>query len=367
MLNKNNTKNIANVNLDNNNECSYFWGLDLIRVLAMFFVILVHSTTFYGFTNTNINSFALFIVGMGRYLSFTCVPLFMVLTGFLNYSKKPSKKYYLKIIKVLIEFVLCGVVVAIINKLCFNSSATLSDIALKILIFEFPSYSWYIKMYLVLFFLTPFLNYFYKAIPDKYRWVIIIGLCLIFSNTYISTAWFHGYPIMYYFIGLFLRDKKFKVNKLVLLISILVICILQTMLFKYKVAPNYLVENHNNLGCVMLTVTIFLLFYDLKINNVSKVKTKTCKILRTIANASLATFLVSVIFESFTSELFSKLSLTTFTSKLPYLAYLTPLKFILSVICGIVINITATQLFKFIKYIFNCFKLKISKSNNNNF
>jgi len=362
MTNDKITNNDTKIDMQSNNEKPYFWGLDLIRVLAMFFVILVHSTTFYGFTNTNINSFALFIVGMGRYLSFTCVPLFMVLTGFLNYSKTPSKKYFAKIIKVLIEYIMCGVVVAIVNKFCFNSSDTFLDIVCKILTFEFPAYSWYIKMYVVLFFLTPFLNYCYKAIPDKYRWVFIISLCLIFANTYLSTAWFFGYPLMYYFIGLFLRDKNFKVNKLLLFGVILTICVLQTVLFKYNVVPRYTVENHNNLGCVILTVAIFLLFYDFKIKNGTKLKNKVCKILRIIANASLSTFLVSVIFESFTSELFTRLSLTTFNTKLPYLAYLTPLKFILSVVCGIAINFISTQLFKLVNYIFNYIKLKISKN-----
>ncbi|MBR1984895.1 MAG: acyltransferase family protein [Clostridia bacterium] len=102
--------------LQNNNK-PYFWGLDLIRIIAMFFVILVHSTSFYGFKEIGINSFPTFLAGVGRYLSFTCIPLFLILTSYLNYSKQPSKKYYIKITKFLIEFILCGIAVTIFNKL----------------------------------------------------------------------------------------------------------------------------------------------------------------------------------------------------------------------------------------------------------
>ena len=72
---------INNQNVENDNN-TYNWGLDLIRVLAMFFVILVHSTSFYGFAGAEISSFSTFMAGIGRYLSYTCIPLFLILTGF---------------------------------------------------------------------------------------------------------------------------------------------------------------------------------------------------------------------------------------------------------------------------------------------
>lgn len=164
---------------------------------------------------------------------------------------------------------------------------------------------------------------------------------------------------MNYFIGLFLKDKQFKVNKLALIGVILVVCIIQTLLFMYPVIPLYNVENHNNIGCVVLTVAIFLLFYDLRRVNMSKLKKTLCGILRIIANASLSTFLLSVIFESFTSKLFNKLSLTTFIDRLPYIAYLTPLKFVLSVLSGIIISIIATFIFKLLNIIIGCIKRNI--------
>ena len=337
--------------LQNNNK-PYFWGLDLIRIIAMFFVILVHSTSFYGFKGTEINSFFTFLAGLGRYLSFTCIPLFLILTGYLNHSKEPSKKYYLKLIKILIEFILCGVVVAIFNKIYFNNPTSVLNIVTDILCLGYPSYSWYINMFVGLYLLIPFFNYAYNAIPDKYKWLLILSLILIFSSPTVITYWTVAYPIMYYFIGLFLKDKQFKINKILLLVVLLLVCLAQTGLAIIPATSLY-GENHNNLLCVIASVSIFLLFYNLKTENPTKLKSGVTKFLRTIANASLATFLISQIFESLTSVLFNKLSLTTFNARLPFLAYLTPVKFLISVICALLINFIAGQIYKFLLFIIN--------------
>ena len=326
----------------------YSWGLDIIRIIAMFLVVLVHSTTFYGFYDTGIISFSTFLAGFGRYIAFACVPLFLLLTGYLNTSKTPSFNYYIKLAKILIEFALCTLIINIVNNLFFQADGS------EVITLSLPLYRWYINMYIGLFLLIPFLNYAYKAIPDNFKWGFIITLVLIFSNPQVSTYWTVGYPIMYYFIGMFIKDKQFKVNKIVLLLVILFTCLFQILLFCHPIHPLlYEVENHYNFGCLVISVAIFLLFYNIKSSNEKTIK--NVKFLRIIANASIATFLISEIFESFTKQLFNKLTISTFNEKLPYLAYLTPLKFILSVICGIIINFIATKLY----YLFNVIVNKI--------
>ena len=336
----------------------YNYGLDIIRILAMFFVILVHSTTFYGFTQEGVNSFVMFLVGMGRYLSFSCVPLFIVLTGYLNYNKQPTIKYYLKIFRILLEYLLCGVAVAIFNKLCFSDPTPLPTIIERMFSFKLPAYSWYINMFVGLFLIAPFLNYGFKAIPEKQKWIFMVVLLLIFSNPQLTSYWTSSYPLMYYFIGCFIYEKQFKVNKLYLGLTIFVLTITQTLLFMFPVIPTYSVENHNNLGCIIITVSLFLMFYNLTLIKNTKAKTLTTKTFRLIANASLATFLISVIFESLTQELFKKLTLTTFSSRLTRLMYLTPLKFVLSVLCGITIHLISVLIIKLITLIVKKIKTK---------
>lgn len=329
----------------------YNYGLDIIRILAMFFVVLVHSTSFYGFLDEGISSFSMFLVGIGRYVSYTCVPLFILLTGYLNYNKEPTKKYYFKIFRILFEFVLCAVVVAVFNRVVLNDTTPVLDIIVNVVEFKFPAYSWYINMFVGLFLLIPFLNYLFKSIPQNKKWLFIIILIVVFGNPQISSYWFIGYPLMYYFIGCMLREKQLKFNKFYLFLFILALSMLQVLFSVYSVIPGYVPENYTNLGCIFIAFSIFLMFYDLKIKNPTKVKNFFCKFGRIVANTSMATFLVSVIFESLTAQMFTNLSLITFVSRLPYLIYLTPLKFILSVAIGIIINLVVNLFFKLIKVI----------------
>ena len=343
-------------------EETYTWGLDLIRVIAMFFVVLVHATTIYKFEGAY--DVPTFIAALSRWLSYTCIPLFILLTGYLQANKKPCLTYYLKIIKTLIEYFIIGFVVAGIYWVCFGNGTPWWEILGKLCLFSYPGYSWYINMYIGLFIMTPFFNYLYKAIPEKEKWLFMISLVILFSCPQVSSYWGSAYPIMYYFIGVFLKDKQFKVNKWILLGSVVVGCFWQMLMC---VIPLYGVESHNNIGCLVISVAIFMLLYDAKVKTSSKHKMRAAKVLRIVANASMGTFLVSQVFESYTEVYFNKLALTTFSEKLPYLTYLTPIKFIFSVIIGIAISFVATGLYKLVMLAINkvIARLNSKKAQNN--
>ena len=336
------------------------YGLDIIRIIAMFFVILVHSTTFYGFIDEGIHSFGLFLAGIGRYLSFACVPLFIMLTGYLSLNKTPTLKYYVKLLRILIEFVICAIVVALFRRLYLHDTMSIGAFLKGVLRFSFPNYSWYINMFVGLYCLAPFLNYILKAIPQNYVITLVIVLLFLFSFPIASPYWEDAYPLMYYFFGALIRVNKdnIKVKKIYLIAIIIIVTLLQTVQVKYQFIPVLNVNNHYNVGCVVLSVCIFLLFC----NKTSNSKNATLKkSLRIIANASLSTFLVSSIFETLTMQYFSKLALTSFSEKLPYLLYLTPLKFIASVLVAIIINIVAIYIYKLFILLLN----KITKNKYN--
>ena len=339
----------------------YGIGLDIIRIIAMFLVIVVHSTSFYGFLEEDISSFSYVIVSAGRYFAFTCVPLFILLTGYLNCKKTPTIKYYLKIIRIIIEFCLCGIIIALFYSIYFNYQTPAYEIFKKILYFSYPKYSWYIKMYVGIFLIAPFLNYIINNISKKQAVVFIIFLLLIFSQPNITDYWQIAYPLMYYFIGAILYVYPVKIKKIWLLLIIIVTCFLQVLIYVYPVLPRYLVETHNNIGCAIITISLFLMFYKIKICVTTKGKLITAKIARLVANASLSTYLISEIFESLTTKAFSEALLFTFSQRLPHLLYITPLKFITAVACGIIIHIIALLLYELVLIV--CRKIKLRFQN----
>lgn len=330
---------------------AYGIGLDIIRIIAMFFVIMLHSTSFFGFKIEGIHSFVTAIAGAGRYLSYSCVPLFLLLTGYLSINKKPELSYYLKLIKILIEFYVCAFAVAIFYTTYTNGSDSFFNMMSRASVLVFPSYSWYMRMYIGLFFLAPFFNYIINSITNKQAMLLCVVSVILFSNPFILDFWQWGYPIMYYFIGATVRKTQFKAKKAYCIVTLPIASALGVLLYKYPKVPRFDIENYNNLVCVVIAVSLFLLLYDVKCDTTRTCGRRLCKLARQIANVSMSTYLVSVIFESLTDRFFLKLELVTFTERFPHLLYLTPIKFGLSIICALLIHFVSSYIIKLVMLI----------------
>ena len=95
-------------------------NLDLIRCLAIFCVISIHFLLNTGFYFIKMNSFLAYVLLFFRTFFMICVPLFILLTGYLMNQKKLSKKYYLGIVKVLFIFVCAKVVYLLVDGFYFH-------------------------------------------------------------------------------------------------------------------------------------------------------------------------------------------------------------------------------------------------------
>ena len=67
---------------------------DLIRCVAVFSVISVHFLLNGGFYKQEVCGIPMLVMCMYRSFFMTCVPLFLILTGYLMGRKKLSKGYY---------------------------------------------------------------------------------------------------------------------------------------------------------------------------------------------------------------------------------------------------------------------------------
>ena len=96
-----------------------------------------------------------------------CVPLFIILTGYLMSSKKWSGKYYLGIVKTLGIYVLASILCIIYKVHVLNTEITVKNAIFSILDFTGANYSWYIEMYIGLFLLIPFLNAMLRGLETR--------------------------------------------------------------------------------------------------------------------------------------------------------------------------------------------------------
>ena len=81
-------------------------SLDILRIIAVFTVLSVHFFLHNGFYNQTIEGKPMYVAVVMRTLFSVCVPLFMLLTGYLMSKKELSKKYYSGITKTLGVYVI---------------------------------------------------------------------------------------------------------------------------------------------------------------------------------------------------------------------------------------------------------------------
>ncbi len=77
-------------------------SLDLIRIVALFGVLSVHFFWYTGFYQTNTKGKLMFSMYILRNIFMYCVPLFLVLSGYLMNKKKLTKSYYLGVIQTIV-------------------------------------------------------------------------------------------------------------------------------------------------------------------------------------------------------------------------------------------------------------------------
>lgn len=337
-----------------------YFGLDIIRIIAMFLVITVHATSIYGFYLTPNSNILDFLVGGGRYLSFACIPLFMILTGYLNANKESNYNYFKKIFSFLLEYLICSLFIMCFQMIYSKQYFSVFDVLTGLLNFTLAPYAWYVNMYIGLFLLIPFLNILYKNIKTReQKRILLFVLIFIFSipATFRKLAWNYwnvAYPLMFYYIGVYIKEFQPKFNKFVLALIMLMAVFVETIISMYLSVLGIMVENHNNIFCVIVSVSLFLMLYDLKKEQLSNRPT----FLRSVANLSLSTFLVSFIFEVINEKIFKSAGLTTFSQRLPHLLYMTPLKFVFSIMIAFVIHHLCKALMWIIKFFIDKAKIK---------
>ena len=383
-------------------------SLDIIRIVAVFTVLSVHFFLHNGFYSESVSGMGpieglisffstgnysdlhgpqMFIMVQMRVLFGVCVPLFMILTGYLMSRKTLSKSYYKGIRKTLIIFVLATIFCMLFKSIHENPTAKaafynfnfeklteaikstgkydLKHYILGTLDFTGANYSWYIEMYIGLFLIAPFLNLGYNKLKNKRQKQVLVATFLFLTmvptifnifnfdtatwwmtptenDTYqkiIPTFWMGVYPITYYYIGAYLREYGIKLKTKPTLILFLICQFLfgafsffrsygggfksSTYVYWYGFEP-----------CVLATLLFVLL---------SRIKTENWKpgvkiALWKVSDLALGIYLMSFVFDELIYETL-KLRVPVMVDRLPYYFITVPLCFICSAAASFLLNL----------------------------
>ena len=252
-------------------------GLDLIRVVAIFFVIAGHFFTLNtSLMNVPFWGVSIFFQGVLKDIFSVGVPLFMILTGYLNINKTPTAKYYKGMVRVLVAYLFFSIVTIAFRKYYLGEELSIVQWILKIFNYSAIPYAWYIEMWIGLALLTPFLNYLYHDIPSVRQKLLLIVTLFVMTalpdlcnryGIYLMPGYFAQacYPLMFYFMGTFIREYQPTIKAWfgwgIILVMALVTPVANCLIFRggYDV-----VQVAGGPGGVFLTwiaVAIFLMLY----------------------------------------------------------------------------------------------------------
>lgn len=256
-------------------------GLDIIRTIAILCVFTVHGIAYKGVLDAEQLSLKWTAFVAIRFFAMISVPLFLLLTGYLNNKKDISKKYYKGIIPLLISYIAISLVEIIGTAAVTGDTINWHESILNIFNFTANGYAWYFEMYIGLFLLIPFLNKLYDALKDKKeKIVLVISLVVltflpnIFKSFTISERtldlmpdyWQIIYPITYFYIGKFIKETKpnFKLlHRIFFVIGALAIpC---TFCYIYSTPTQYawfIFNGFEALTTALVAIAVFILFYD---------------------------------------------------------------------------------------------------------
>ncbi|WP_240050378.1 acyltransferase [Bacteroides finegoldii] len=282
-------------------------GLDIIRSLAILFVIAGHFFVLHTpFRSTNFEGLSLFLQAGIIPLFQTGVPLFIMLTGYLNTNKVSEKKYYRGIWKVLIAYVFFSILTLVFRKYYLYEDLSLFKSGLKILDFSAIPYAWYIEMWIGLFLFTPFLNLLYKAIPTQKQKMVWIGILFAMTaipdlfNRYgfhlVPGFWQTCYPLMFFFIGSYVKEYQPKINPLCGWGIIIICCLINpvfNILFVHNRPLIHIAGDPSGMFGTIIAVIFFLLVYqrDIQVPLMRKIFTK-------VSLLSLDVYLCCYIFDA---------------------------------------------------------------------
>jgi len=346
---------------------------DVIRCFALFLVISVHFFYNNGYYYELVNSKKMYVMTVMREFFIICVPLFIMLSGFLLKDKKVCYSYYKRIGKIIFTYVLAGVSCLIYSANFLNKSYEFDDIIASFFNYTAAPYSWYIEMYLGLFLLIPFLNLIYNNLEtQKKKLVLIFSFILLTSlpaviNVYNFSSldwWAHPsysskytqilpewwtaiYPVTYYFIGCYLREYGLKITKCANFILIILCTLFSGIYSCWRSYGSAYIwgswSSYQSLFNVILTTLVFTFFINLDYSNVNA---KIVGFLKRLSSLCLGAYLVSFIFDKIFYPILAK-AVPIMQERVFYYFVIVPIIFALSLSLSWVLSIIEKLIIKF--------------------
>lgn len=194
-------------------------GPDLVRCLALLGVVTFHSFLYNGYYQWPQTGLWMVLAGSVRWLSVSCIGLFLMLTGYFQSGKPVSKASYAALGPVLLGYLLASAISIPIRHFLLGEPQSLSLWISKLFRFSAVSYGWYVGMYVGLTLLIPVVNLALERLTGKRQLLWLAGTMLFVTALPGATAldlapsyWRPLYPLTYYVLGAVVRRLQPRIS-----------------------------------------------------------------------------------------------------------------------------------------------------------
>lgn len=290
--------------MDNAEKGTRFSFINNIKFWACFSVIAVHFRLNVQelIKTSEFTTFDSLFFSFNYQLFISCVPLFMITTGFLMLDKVFSKKYLLKVLSIYTLYIICSLLSISIHTYAKGLETSMKDIVVDILNFDLISYSWYAEMYLGFCLFIPILNKIIGSTTKKELEQYILALLVAISIPTLINAmpitkslihlpnyWKITYPIIYYFVGCYIRKYDYpKFFSKVQLGFLLGVTMTLGVVINYLSANPQAGADEGGYASLIVVVQSVLMFVFIK-----EVFNKDTSLTRFLSNLTLPVYLMS--------------------------------------------------------------------------
>ena len=295
-------------------------SVDMIRCFAFILVVTVHFCLRSEMRDVPVISWRMFLFCTIRGFAVSCVPLFMMLTGYLQRYKKPEASYFVRIIPVYTVYVLASLANIAFNNIYGEDHDGPHYVIMKILNFKGARYAWYVEMYITLFLLAPYLNLIWKGLENRRARKFFLMIALLVSvapsgvniwrlvplswwktpssNTiYIKWIpyWFkHLYPFAYYFIGCYLAEYKVRFNRRKCLCAIAALTLFAGAFSYWRSTPEtFMSAPWSNYASPITALMAFLIFVYILSGDHRKMSARSVSFFKFWASLTFGAYLFS--------------------------------------------------------------------------
>ena len=330
-------------------------NIDIVRCVAFLLVVSVHFFLWNGFYQMKMDNSEAFIMCIIRTISMSCVPLFLMISGYLL-SKKDffpiDRKYLCKLVELLIIYLLCTAILIFFRKIILHEVMNFTDIIKNIV--SFSQYSWYVAMYAGLYVLMPYLNLCWNNIDGREKKWLVIILCFLSSatslinikHTILPEIWTGIYPVMYYYLGACISEEQGNIKIRGKAIFVLwMICAVLIGFINYIISGNdiFAMGAWNDWGALENIILSILLFMFIIKLDMTGIKLEIRKFIEGTATLVYVAFMISYISDIIAWKIFR--DIIPVSKKIFIYVPAVMLSFILSLVLSLVFN----NIFKTIK------------------